>query len=71
MAPTYEYQCEHCKLVTEEDFTMKNRPDFINCKECNQQAKRVISIGMFVVNGANAANKYSGDSNYRWTGDKN
>lgn len=66
--PIYVYACEHCKAENEEMFSIKARPDFINCKSCGKAAHRVISPGQFTVNGANAANNYSGDSNYHWVG---
>lgn len=70
MAPIYEYFCETCKTTNEETFSIKNRPDAINCRNCNSVARYTLSSSNFTVNGANAANRYSGDSNYRWLGDR-
>jgi putative FmdB family regulatory protein len=70
MSPIYCYYCEKCKTNQEEMFSIKNRPDAITCKSCNGSAKYELSSTQFTVNGANAANKYSGDSNYRWMGKK-
>jgi putative FmdB family regulatory protein len=68
MAPMYVYNCEACKHEQEELFSIKNRPDFITCQKCGGSAKHVLAPGQFEVKGANAANRYSGDSNYRWFG---
>lgn len=68
MAPIYEYYCETCKHTQEEMFSISNRPDSITCSSCNGSAKFALSTGNFTVNGANAANRYSGDSNFIWSG---
>jgi len=67
--PIYTYYCETCKETTEELFSIKNRPDAISCK-CGATAHHQLAPGHFEVNGANAANRYSGDSNFRWLGPK-
>jgi len=64
----YEYFCSECKSIQEEMFSYKNRPDSISCKKCGKVAHFVISSGQFEVRGANAANRYAGESNYRWFG---
>lgn len=69
MSPIYNFYCEKCKSSQDEMFSIKNRPDFITCTTCNGSAAYQIAGGSFVINGANAANKYSGDSNYKWVGD--
>lgn len=66
--PLYEYFCESCKHTQEELFSYKNRPDAITCTKCGKSARFVMSAGQFEVKGANAANRYSGESNYRWMG---
>lgn len=68
MAPTYEFHCKACDLIQEENFSLKNRPEKITCAKCGGEALYKMSTSRFVVNGANAANRYSGDSNYRWLG---
>lgn len=67
--PLYVYYCESCKETTEELFAMSHRPDAITCKHCGKTAHNQIASGQFEVRGANAANNYSGDSNYKWSGD--
>lgn len=64
--PIYIYYCESCKTEFEELFSSLSRPDFITCKECGSSAKRSLGAGHFKVKGANAANNYSGDSNWKW-----
>jgi putative FmdB family regulatory protein len=68
MAPIYVYRCDTCKADNEEIFSIKNRPDAINCKVCNSVARYQLAPTQFEVKGANAANRYSGDSNYKWFG---
>jgi putative FmdB family regulatory protein len=70
MAPFYIYYCEKCKTEFEELFSMKNKPNAITCAKCGGTAHSQIASGHFVINGASAANRYSGESNYRWLGDK-
>lgn len=65
--PIYEYECKACKKVKQELFRVNERPDAVLC-DCGEIADRMISTSHFEVNGANAANNYSGDSNFRWSG---
>lgn len=64
--PIYEYECKSCKNTKQELFSVDKRSDAVLC-DCGEIADRVISTGQFTVNGANAANNYSGDSNYWWS----
>lgn len=64
----YVYYCESCKNSQEELCSLKSRPDAITCQACGATAHYQVSPGVFVVNGASAANKYSGDSNFKWLG---
>lgn len=66
MSPIYIYFCEKCKVETEELFSSLSRPETIHCKECYGEAKLTVGSGHFKVKGANAANSYSGDSNFRF-----
>lgn len=43
------------------------RPAAIKC-ECGGEAVYSLSPTQFTVNGANAANRYAGESNYKWIG---
>lgn len=71
MSPIYTYYCDACKAEQEEMFSLKNRPDSLTCNKCGQTARYQISGTQFEVKGANAANRYSGDSNYKWFGGNN
>lgn len=64
--PIYEYECKACKNTKQELFSVNKRSDAVLC-ECGEVADRVISKSNFEVNGANAANRYSGDSNFWWS----
>lgn len=64
--PIYTFVCETCSHVTEELFSVNERPDEIRCKICGSTAKFEISGSHFKVKGANAANNYSGSDNYQW-----
>jgi putative FmdB family regulatory protein len=68
--PIYTYECEHCKSSQEEMFSLKSRPEFITCNTCGKNARYVLSPTQFEVNGANAANRYSGDSNFYIPGER-
>lgn len=63
--PVYQYECKACGKVQQELFSINKRPDALLC-DCGEVAERIISKSHFEVNGANAANNYSGDSNYFW-----
>lgn len=41
--PTYEYLCQSCSLVTENQSKYEERPKLINCKYCQQPAQLWIS----------------------------
>jgi hypothetical protein len=47
---------------------IKNRPDYISCPTCKKRAKYELSPTQFEVKGANAANRYAGESNFKWMG---
>jgi putative FmdB family regulatory protein len=58
--PTYEYQCQSCKHGWEEDQSIKEDPIKI-CPECKKEtAKRLISLGGFILLGSGwAKDNYS------------
>lgn len=66
MSPIYTFYCDACKVETEELFSSYSRPDFVSCPECQGPAKLAVGSAHFKVKGANAANNYSGDSNWKW-----
>lgn len=50
--PTYEYECTSCKHSWEMDQSIKEGP-IKECPECKKEtAKRLISLGGFILNGA-------------------
>lgn len=69
MSPIYSFTCEKCHESEDHLFTLANRPDFISCSKCQGPAQFKISGGHFIVEGANANNNYSGESNFKWIGD--
>lgn len=69
MTPLFVYQCDRCNYDNDEIFTYQSRPDFITCQKCQSPAHLRIATPHFTINGANAQNRYSGDSNFGWIGE--
>lgn len=49
--PIYEFFCEDCGTVVEQQFTIAKRPDTIKC-DCGKKAKRQISSCSWMLKGA-------------------
>lgn len=60
--PIFEFKCSVCKKVFEEwvkDYERNKK--LTECPKCGMDAFKIMSVGSFKVNGANAANGYAGD----------
>lgn len=60
--PIYEFKCKICKKISE--VLVKNSEmdkQTVQCPECGQDAKKVLSVGYFKINGFNEGNGYAGD----------
>ncbi len=60
--PIYEFKCKTCKKVSE--VLVKNSEmdkKIVDCPLCGQDAKKIMSVSLFKVNGFSEANGYAGD----------
>lgn len=59
--PLYEYKCLFCGAITTEMKSVKDRDDSPKCEYCpkNVKTKRIMSAGIFKINGYSEANGYS------------
>lgn len=53
----FEFRCKECETITEA--IVKSDVEEIECSECGNKAKKIISAPHFQVRGFNAANGYS------------
>lgn len=56
--PIYEYKCKECNKIIEIVHTIDYNSG-IQCKDCNAECTKLISVSSFVVHGFNAKNNYS------------
>ena len=56
--PLYEYKCRKCKHITERIVKSIKQDKYI-CEKCGYTSDRILSVGIFKVNGYSEANGYS------------
>ncbi len=59
--PEYEYECPVCHRTVSEMKNVKDRDESPLCDECvmNIRTRRIMSAGIFKINGFSEANGYS------------
>ncbi|MCK5016051.1 MAG: hypothetical protein KAS32_03175 [Candidatus Peribacteraceae bacterium] len=55
----YEYECPVCFDILEEIKSVKERDNAPSCKVCDVLTKRIMSAGIFKIEGYSEANGYS------------
>lgn len=55
----YEFQCQKCGHVFEENRKLKDNSDDSSCPKCSNEAKKIASTFGFKVNGYSSLNGYS------------
>lgn len=57
--PQYEYECPVCHRAVTELKNVKDRDQSPECEPCKTKTRRIMSSGIFKVNGFNESNGYS------------
>jgi len=57
--PAYEYECPLCLRVKEELKSVREADDLPECEICNKRTRRIMSAGIFKINGFSESNGYS------------
>lgn len=55
----YEFQCDKCKIVIEEQRKYEENSDTTECPQCKGKAKKIASPFGFKINGFSSLNGYS------------
>ncbi len=55
----YEFQCKKCDHEFTEDRKLKDNSDESTCPKCKGEAKKIVSVFGFKVNGYSSLNGYS------------
>ena len=50
--PIYEFRCTECDEVSEEMLSFKDKTKTIKCPICNNESKRIMSLGSFHLKGS-------------------